>query len=78
MYTQATDRAEGGRHTDLTVRIPTDSTFGVLATEGPTGSGGSAQTESPSSSGSSLSQLDRKRATGQDQAAQQVVRLPWF
>ena len=68
MYTQATDRAEGGRHTD--------STLGVLATEGPTGSGGSAHTESPSSSGSSLSQLDRKRATGQDQAAEQVVRLP--
>ncbi|CAE7177387.1 hypothetical protein PTNB73_03166 [Pyrenophora teres f. teres] len=74
MYAQG--GAGGERRSDLTVRVPADSSFGVPATRESTGSGGSAQTESPSSSGGSLSQLGRQPVPGQDQAAQQPPTTP--
>ncbi|KAA8622999.1 hypothetical protein A1F94_003093 [Pyrenophora tritici-repentis] len=77
MYTQDRD---GGRRSDLTVRVPANTSFEVPATQGPTGgptgSAGSAQTDSPCSSGSSLSQLGRQPAPGQDHAAQQPPTTP--
>ncbi|RMZ74033.1 hypothetical protein GMOD_00004858 [Pyrenophora seminiperda CCB06] len=64
MYTQVKGRrGGGGRRSDLIVNVPTENPFQALATAGLSGSGGSTQTESPSSSGGSLSQLGRKAAT---------------